>query len=72
MKFDLSVLYVLRRAQTDMKGLAPISSRITVNGNRSELSTGRKAIQRNGIINYSVQLAAQKKLEPLALLTLQQ
>lgn len=42
MKFDLNVLFVLRRAQTDMKGLAPISLRITVNGGRAELSTGRK------------------------------
>lgn len=42
MKFDLSVLFVLRRAQTDVKGLAPISLRITVNGVRVELSTGRK------------------------------
>lgn len=42
MKFDLNVLFVLRRAQTDAKGLAPISLRITVNGERAELSTGRK------------------------------
>lgn len=42
MKFDLNVLFVLRRAQPDVKGLAPISLRITVNGERAELSTGRK------------------------------
>ena len=43
MKFDLSVLFVLRRAQADAKGWAPVSLRITVNGDRAELSTGRKA-----------------------------
>jgi len=42
MKFDLNVLFVLRRAQTDRKSLAPISLRITVNGGRAELATGRK------------------------------
>ena len=42
MKFDLSVLFVLRRARTDRNGFSPIFLRITVNGERVELSTGRK------------------------------
>ena len=42
MKFDLSVRFVLRRAQTDAKGLAPIYLRITVNRERAELSANKK------------------------------
>lgn len=42
MQFDLNVLFVLRKAQSDKNGLAPIYLRITVNGERAEVSTNRK------------------------------
>ena len=42
MKFDLSILFDLGRAQSDIKALAHVSLRITVNGGHTELSTGRK------------------------------
>ncbi len=42
MQYDLNVLFVLRNAQVDQNGLSPIYLRITVNGQRAELSTGRK------------------------------
>ena len=42
MKYDLNVLFVLRKAQEDKKGFAPIYLRITVNGERAELSANRK------------------------------
>jgi site-specific recombinase XerD len=42
MKYDLKLLFFLRKAQADMKGCAPIYLRITVNGERSELSVSRK------------------------------
>src|SRR6056297_2022273 len=42
MKYDLNVLFVLRKAQSDKKGFAPIYLRISVNGERAELSANRK------------------------------
>jgi len=42
MKYDLNLLFVLRKAQSDKMGFAPIYLRITVNGERSELSVNRK------------------------------
>lgn len=42
MMYDLKVLFVLRKAQCDKKGLAPIYLRISVNGERAELSVNRK------------------------------
>ena len=42
MKYDLNLLFVLRKAQADKRGFAPIYLRITVNGERSELSVSRK------------------------------
>lgn len=42
MQYDLNVLFVLRKAQADKKGFAPIYLRITVNGQRVELSADRK------------------------------
>jgi hypothetical protein len=42
MKYDLSILFYLKRAKADKKGLIPIYLRITVNGERSELSANRK------------------------------
>lgn len=42
MKYDLSILFYLKRAKADKKGLNPIYLRITVNGERSELSANRK------------------------------
>jgi site-specific recombinase XerD len=42
MRYDLNLLFVLRKAQADKKGFAPIYLRITVNGERSELSVSRK------------------------------
>ena len=44
MKYDLNVLFVLRKAQSDKKGFAPIYLRITVNQERAELSVNRKII----------------------------
>lgn len=42
MHYDLSILFVLRNAQVDKKGKSPIYLRITVNGERAEISAGRK------------------------------
>jgi site-specific recombinase XerD len=42
MKYDLSILFYVKRAKEDKKGLIPIYLRITVNGERSELSANRK------------------------------
>lgn len=42
MKYDLSLLFFLRKALEDKKGFVPIYLRITVNGERSELSVSRK------------------------------
>ncbi len=42
MKYDLSILFYLKRTKVDKKGLIPIYLRITVNGERSELSANRK------------------------------
>ncbi len=42
MQYDLNLLFVLRKAQSNINGLAPIYLRITVNGERSELSLSRK------------------------------
>jgi site-specific recombinase XerD len=42
MKYDLSILFYIKRAKEDKKGLIPIYLRITVNGERSELSANRK------------------------------
>ena len=42
MQYDLSVLFFLKKGQVDKKGLIPIYLRITVNGERAEISTNRK------------------------------
>jgi site-specific recombinase XerD len=42
MQYDLNVLFILRKAQADKNGFAPIYLRITVNGERVELSASRK------------------------------
>ena len=42
MKFDLSVLFTLKKGKADKVGQMPIYLRITVNGERVELSTNRK------------------------------
>ena len=42
MKYDLSILFYLKKSQEDKKGLVPVYMRITINGVRSELSTNRK------------------------------
>lgn len=42
MQYDLSILFFLKKAQVDKKGLTPIYLRITVNGHRVEISTNRK------------------------------
>ena len=42
MQYDLSILFFLKKGQVDKKGLIPIYLRITVNGERSEVSTNRK------------------------------
>lgn len=42
MKYNLNVLFVLRKAKLDNKGLAPIYLRISVNSKRAELTTSRR------------------------------
>ncbi len=42
MQYDLSVLFFLKKGQVDKRGLIPIYLRITVNGERAEISTNRK------------------------------
>ena len=42
MQYDLSILFFLRKGQVDKKGMIPIYLRITVNGERAEISTNRK------------------------------
>lgn len=42
MQYDLSILFFLKKGQVDKKGLIPIYLRITVNGERAEISTNRK------------------------------
>lgn len=41
MKAKVSILFYAKRAKTNVNGLVPIYSRITVNGKRIELTTGR-------------------------------
>ena len=41
MKAKVSILFYAKRAKTNVSGLVPIYSRITVNGKRIELTTGR-------------------------------
>lgn len=42
MKYDLNVLFFTRKAQTNKSGFSPIYLRITVNGERAELSANQK------------------------------
>jgi len=42
MQYDLSILFFLKKGQKDKKGEIPIYLRITVNGERAEISTNRK------------------------------
>jgi len=42
MKYDLSILFYLKKSKEDKKGFVPIYLRITVNGLRTELSANRK------------------------------
>jgi len=42
MKYDLSVLFTLKKSKVDKGGESPIYLRITVNGERAEVSTNRK------------------------------
>lgn len=42
MQYDLSILFFLKKGQVDKKGLIPIYLRITINGERAEISTNRK------------------------------
>ena len=42
MKYDLSILFYIKLAKEDRKKLITIYLRITVNGERSELSANRK------------------------------
>ncbi|MDP2114337.1 MAG: Arm DNA-binding domain-containing protein [Bacteroidota bacterium] len=42
MQYDLSILFFLKKGQVDKKGLIAIYLRITVNGERAEISTNRK------------------------------
>ena len=42
MKYDLSILFYLKKSQEDKKGMVPVYMRITVNSVRTELSTNRK------------------------------
>ena len=42
MEFNLSILFVLKKGKKDKEERAPIYCRITVNGERVELSTNEK------------------------------
>ena len=42
MQFDLSILFTLRKSKADLAGQIPIYMRITVNGERVEISINRK------------------------------
>jgi site-specific recombinase XerD len=42
MKYDLSILFYLKKSKEDKVGLIPIYLRITINGVRTEISTNRK------------------------------
>ena len=42
MQYDLSILFFLKKGQVDKKGGIPIYLRITVNGERVEVSTNQK------------------------------
>lgn len=42
MQYDLSILFFLKKGQVDKKGEIPIYLRITVNGERAEISSNRK------------------------------
>jgi site-specific recombinase XerD len=42
MKYDLSILFYVKKAKLDKKGEVPIYLRITVNGQRAEITTNRK------------------------------
>ncbi len=42
MQYDLSILFFLKKGQIDKKGMIPIYLRITVNGERAEISANRK------------------------------
>jgi len=41
MKTNFSLLFYMKKPKNYLKGVAPIYLRITVNGNRSEVTTGR-------------------------------
>ena len=41
MKFELNVLFSLKRSKINKAGMVPVYLRITVNGERSELSVNR-------------------------------
>ena len=42
MNYELSILFTLKRSKEDKAGEVPIYLRITVNGERAEVSTNRK------------------------------
>jgi len=42
MKFDLNVLFTVKKSKINKAGLVPIYSRITVKGERAELAINRK------------------------------
>ncbi|QIA09643.1 Arm DNA-binding domain-containing protein [Draconibacterium halophilum] len=44
---DLNVLFYLKKTKTNKAGEAPIYLRITVNGQRAEMSTGRSTITKS-------------------------
>jgi len=44
MQFDLSILFFIKRVKVDKEGMAPIYCRITVNGERAELSVNEKTV----------------------------
>jgi hypothetical protein len=42
MQYELSVLFTLKKSKIDKGGEVPIHLRITLNGERAEISTNRK------------------------------
>jgi hypothetical protein len=42
MKYDLSILFNLKKGEIDKKGEMPIYLRITVHGERAEITSNRK------------------------------
>lgn len=68
MKTNFSLLFYLKRPKDYTTGVAPIYLRITVNGKRSELATGKDVSRNNGILKpdtFGVRKKIRKLLMPI-------